>query len=347
LTRPTHSRTGVDRGRVGDIHLSLANKLAETFGFRSGKAGAPLLPIGHYAGLIDLGGGQALALHTDGVGSKVLIAQKMRKFDTVGIDCIAMTVNDLVCLGAEPVALLDYIALEKDNADLVSEICKGLVEGARASRAPIVGGETAILGEMVRGWRGNGFDLVSMGVGLVDKRELIDGRRIEAGDAVLGVESSGLHSNGYTLARKILRRIPLQRRVDAIGSTLGEALLTPTSIYAVPTLRVASSLEVHGIGHITGGAFTKLSRLAGTREITFELELPEPPPLFRLLQRLGSIPAREMLSTFNMGIGMCIVLPPRLLGRAARLFARSGFATHELGEAKKGRGVVVNGTKLN
>src|SRR5207249_8341508 len=155
LPSSEYADAGVDVRKVGRIHLSLAEELGKTFTNRKGKTGGPLIPIGHYAGLIDLGGSSALALHTDGVGTKVLIAQLMKKFDTIGIDCVAMTVNDLVCLGAEPVALLDYIALQRENQALVSQLTKGLAEGAKLASTAIVGGETAILGGMVKGTGGN------------------------------------------------------------------------------------------------------------------------------------------------------------------------------------------------
>ena len=346
MRKQTYARAGVDPRKVRRLHSILAVKIASTHSLRSEGEGNPLLPIGHYAGLIDIGGTRALALHTDGVGSKVLIAQKMKKFDTVGVDCVAMTVNDLICLGAEPVALLDYVALEKENDRLVSELAKGLVRGAKLSKTPIVGGETAILGDIVRGENGEGFDLVSMGVGLVEKSAVLDGRAVEAGDVVLGVESSGLHSNGYTLARMIIGDTPLHRRVQELDTTLGEALLAPTYVYVEPALRAIKTLEVHGLAHITGGSFAKLSRLAGSRRLAFDLTLPEAPPIFGLLQRMGGVSDREMMSTFNMGIGLCVIMPAGDAGRASRLFGRYGFATYDLGSVKTGSGVVVNGERL-
>ena len=346
MPRTAYARAGVDLSEVGTIHRSLARRLGETFRNRKGRKGMPLIPIGHYAGLVDLGGGSALALHTDGVGSKVLVAQRMKKFDTIGIDCVAMTVNDLVCLGAEPVALLDYIALQRENPALVNELGKGLAEGARLASAAIVGGETAIMGDMVRGVGGNGFDLVSMGVALVEKRRVVDGSRISAGDVVLGVESSGLHSNGYTLARKVIGRRPLADRPVGLGSSVGDALLTPTYIYVAPVMSAVENSVVHGIGHITGGAFAKLKRLVRRRQLGFDLTLPPAPPIFRFLQTAGRLSDREMLGTFNMGIGLCLVLPQSEFGRVARTFRREGFRTYDVGRVKKGAGVVVNGTRL-
>lgn len=346
MGKDAYARAGVDLGKVGGIQRGVTRQLETTFAQRSGRIGAPLNEIGHYGGLVDIGGGRALALHTDGVGSKVLVAQSMKKFDTIGIDCVAVTVNDLICLGAEPISLVDYIALERENEELVSELGKGLVEGARAASVAIVGGETAILKDVVKGVDGNGFDMVSMGVGLVKKSEVVDGSAIEAGDVVVGVSSSGLHSNGYTLARKILKHVPVNQYVPELESSLGEALLAPTYIYVKPTLETLKVAEVHGIGHITGGSFSKLTRLVGARKLMFDLRLPTAPPIFRLLQKGGGLTEREMYRTFNMGVGLCLSVPERHEGKAIRQFERAGFAAFHVGEVVKGNGVRVNGVKV-
>lgn len=342
MRKDAYARSGVDLKRVRGIHRSLAGSFAATFSTRTGKIGAPLLDIGHYGGVVDMGEGRALVLHTDGVGTKLQVAIQMGRFETVGIDCIAMTVNDLVCLGSEPVALLDYIALEKEDEGLVSELTEGLVAGAREASAPIVGGETAILGSMVRG-----FDLVSMGVGVVEKKKLIDGSRITEGDAVVGVSSSGLHSNGYTLARSVLlANHSLSDQIEELGSSLGEALLTPTRIYVRPALRAIRKLDVHGIAHITGGSFTKMKRLVGKRRLEFELELPTPPPIFTLIQREGCLTDAEMLRTFNMGVGLCVVAPRSQAEAVVRTFRGSGFPASRIGTVRRGSGVRVNGTRI-
>jgi phosphoribosylformylglycinamidine cyclo-ligase len=321
--------------------------LETTFSYRAGKVGTPLMPIGHYAGLIDIGHGKALTMHTDGVGTKVLVAQEVGIFDTVGIDCVAMTVNDLICLGSEPVALLDYIALERENEGLVAELGKGLVEGARRASVAIVGGETAILGDLVKGNAGRGFDLASMGVGIVKPDEVIDGSSIEEGDVVIGVASSGLHSNGYTLARKALRRHSLDERMDEVGSTLGETLLTPTSIYVKPSLEAIRRCEVHGFAHITGGSFSKLTRLVGGRGLGFDLTLPPPPEIFNLIRHEGNISEREMYRAFNMGVGLCTCLPESEAGRCSRVFKAHGFPSYYIGSVKRGAGIRVNGLGLS
>lgn len=346
MAKDAYAKAGVDLGKAGRMHHDVAQQLGATFAYRAGRAGTPLNPIGHYGGLVDVGGGLALVLHTDGVGSKVLVAQAMKKFDTIGIDCVAVTVNDLICLGSEPISLLDYVALERENEELVREIGRGLVEGARRASVAIVGGETAIMKDVVRGIGGNGFDLVSMGVGLVKKSEVIDGSSIEAGDLVVGVGSSGLHSNGYTLARKIFRRRPIDQYVQELESSLGEALLAPTHIYVKPVLETLKAAEVHGIGHITGGSFSKLARLVGRRKLMFDLNLPPVPPLFELLQAEGGLTEREMYATFNMGVGLCLCLPEADEGKAVRRFQRAGFHAFDVGRVVKGSGVRVNGLKL-
>lgn len=344
-----YARAGVDLAKVRTIQTSLAGLFSPTFESRKGKFGEPAIGIGHYAGLIDIGGGRLLAMHTDGVGTKVLVAQEMGKFDTVGIDCVAMTVNDLICLGAEPAALLDYIALEREDDELVAQLSRGLVAGAKEARVAIVGGETAIVGDLLRGVDGRGFDLVSMGVGVVKRGSLIDGSAIREGDAVVGVASSGLHSNGYTLARRIVSGRNLEEEVGELGETIGEALLKPTKIYVEPTLDALRRREVHGVAHITGGAFAKLTRLVGTRKLQFKLSRLDgrsAPPIFGFLKREGRLSDGEMYRTFNMGVGLCLVTPEREVDAVVRGYGRLGFDARPIGAVGKGEGVVVGKRRI-
>lgn len=325
----------------------MVKALGSTFGSRATGVGAPLIGIGHYSGMVDLGGEQALTLHTDGVGTKVLVAQTMGKYDTVGIDCVAMTVNDLICLGSEPIALLDYLALEREDDRLVRKIMKGLAAGAEEASAPIIGGETAILGEMIKGIGGHGFDLASMGAGVVRKDSVIDGSAISVGDVVVGLRSSGLHSNGYTLARKVLtRKHSLHDFVPSLGRRLGEELLIPTKIYVRPVLRLLKKLEVHGLAHITGGAFTKLIRLTGTKSLSFRLEAVEHQRVFDLIAEEGDLSTREMYSTFNMGVGFCVVLPAAHAEEAIRMLRREGHEGTVIGTMVRGRGVFIGKNRL-
>jgi phosphoribosylformylglycinamidine cyclo-ligase len=344
-----YARAGVDVAKVRTIQASLADLLSSTFESRRGKFGEPAIGIGHYAGLIDIGGDRLLAMHTDGVGTKVLVAQEMRKFDTVGIDCVAMTVNDLICLGAEPAALLDYIALEKEDDDLVAQLSRGLVTGAEEARVAIVGGETAIVGDLLKGIGGYGFDLVSMGVGVVKRGALIDGRKVREGDIVLGMASSGLHSNGYTLARRIVSGKNMDEELEELGESIGDALLKPTRIYVRPTLHAMRRREVHGIAHITGGAFAKLPRLVGARKLRFalsRLEGESTPSIFGFLKREGGLSDEEMYRTFNMGVGLCIVTPKSEAEAVLRDYQRSGFEGRQIGKVERGEGVFVGTRRI-
>ena len=213
-------------------------------------------------------------------------------------------------------------------------------------RSAIVGGETAILGDVIKGVSGRGFDLVSMGAGLIMSDEVIDGTAVEEGDAILGIESSGLHANGYTLARRVFKTRSLKDKVEALGSTLGEALLTPTSIYVKPALEAIRGSEVHGLAHITGGSFTKAKRLIGDRKLQLDIVLPPPPPIFSLLMSEGGISEREMYRTFNMGVGLCVFVPEADSGRVSRVFKSAGFRSDSVGTVRRGSGVRVNGLRL-
>lgn len=308
----SYREAGVDVDRIAEIHRRIAGIAKRTFKAREDRWGKVLMEIGHYAGLIDIGGGKALAMHVDGVGTKVLIAQMMGRYDTIGIDCVAMCVNDVICVGAEPVALVDYLVVEEPREDLVEPIMEGLVRGAEEAGVAIVGGETAVMRDVVKGVRdGYGFDLAAMCIGVVDKDSVLYGDRIGIGDCIVGLASNGIHSNGLTLARKILiDRYGIDRYVDEIGCSIGEELLKPTKIYVKPVLEVLRRYEVHGLAHITGGAFGKLMRLARMTVTGFYLDsMPEPPPIFKLIQKLGGISDREMYRTFNMGVGFCIIAP--------------------------------------
>jgi len=302
----TYAKAGVDIEKVKKSHKAIAELLKDTFSLRKEKFGQVLIEIGHYAGLIDIGGGLALALHVDGVGTKTLIAKAMEKYDTIGIDCVAMNVNDLICIGAEPIALVDYLAIDKPDEKIILEIMRGLVNGAKEAEAAIVGGETAIMPDLI-----NGFDLSAMSIGIVEKNKIITGEKIRKGDIIIGLESNGIHSNGLTLARKVLlSNYNVKDYIPELNSILGEELLKPTKIYVKPVLEIIKYSQVHGLANITGGAFSKLTRLK--KDVGFNLNaLPEAPPIFRLIQKLGFITDKEMYRTFNMGIGFCIIAPEK------------------------------------
>ncbi|MCB0867415.1 MAG: phosphoribosylformylglycinamidine cyclo-ligase [Solirubrobacterales bacterium] len=257
---------------------------------------------GHYAAVIRLDNRTGIALSTDGVGTKLLVAEELGRFDTVGIDCIAMNVNDIICVGAEPLAMLDYLAVEKADPEMCEQIGFGLARGAELAGIEIPGGELAQIGDLVKG-----FDIAGACFGTIALDSIIDGSGVTPGDVVIGLPSSGIHSNGYTLARSALDGIPLDD--SRLGRTLGEILLEPTEIYvkAIKDL-LASGARVHGLAHITSGGLENLLRLKA--EVTYEITNPlAPQPVFELIAERGNVPDAEMYEVFNMGCGFCVVVP--------------------------------------
>jgi phosphoribosylformylglycinamidine cyclo-ligase len=342
----TYAKSGVDIEEVSKAKREILNLLAGTFKTREGKIGTPLDLEGHYAGLIELGNDRLLALHVDGVGTKVLVAQMMGKYDTVGIDVVAMCVNDLICVGAEPIALIDYLAVEKPDEEMSREIAKGLAEGALLSDVAVVGGETAIMPDVIKGEiPGRGFDLAAMGVGVVDRDKLITGSNMREGDVVVGLKSSGIHSNGLTLARKILFDIgglAVNDPMPGSEKSVGEELLEPTKIYTRPILEVVKCTKVSALANITGGAFTKFERFQRFSEVGFVLnEMPEPPEIFKTIQRIGKVSDREMYKTFNMGIGFCIVCPPESRQETLKTLEDCSYKPQVIGEVTSEKGIRV------
>lgn len=337
----TYARAGVDISKVRRSHEALARRLESTFRARQGKVGNPVFPIGHYAGLVNIGRGQILSLHTDSVGTKVIVAKLMRRYDTIGIDCVAMCANDLVCTGAEPVSFLDYLAMGKHDRGIVNEVAMGLVEGAKQAGMAIIGGETAIVPDLLAGEVG--IDLVGMAAGICNEGDLILGDEVRNSDSLVGVASSGIHSNGLSLARKVLfRKYRLRSQIPELGHSLGEELLDPTRIYVKPVLEATRKLEVHGLAHITGGSFSKLERVVGQAGLGARIELPPTPGIFRLIQKHGRISDREMYRTFNMGIGFIVVCPHRSEDAMIRLFSRLGHSAFHIGSVEKKKGIRVN-----
>jgi phosphoribosylformylglycinamidine cyclo-ligase len=328
----TYAASGVDIGAADKAKKALIKALEYR---RPAGLGAPIPLTWGYAGLVDFGE-HALALTTDGVGTKVEVAAHLQRWETIGIDCVAMNVNDLVCVGAEPLAMVDYIVLPAPDAELAQKIAAGLSEGARQSNISIIGGETAIMPDLVKG-----VDLSGTAMGVVRKDRIVDGGRIKPGDVIIGLESSGVHSNGLTLARRVLREAGLGYADAApwdAGLTWGEALLTPTRIYVKPILELlASSVAVHGLAHITGGGVTKLSRL--TKKFEFLLDAPlKPPPVFSALQKLGGVDTKEMYRTFNMGMGFACIVPDGQADDALRVLNKHVHA-RVVGRMAVGSGV--------
>jgi phosphoribosylformylglycinamidine cyclo-ligase len=305
----SYAAAGVDTDKEVIAVHKMAELLVRTHGFR--PKNRPLLGMDFFANVIDLGGGVGLALSTDGVGSKVLIAQLLNKYDTIGIDCVATNVNDILCVGAEPIALLDYIGIQQHPDETIfGEIAKGLYAGAKLASISVPGGETAQLPDIIRGEPGGyALDLVGTCVGLVPTDRIVTGDRLEDGDALIGLRSSGIHSNGLTLARRVLFdacKWNVNSYFEEVGSSVGEELLKPTKIYAKEIVALLhSGIDVRALVNVTSDGLLNLLRLHN--EVGYEIEkLPEPQPIFRLIQEQGHIPNREMYHVYNMGVGFCV-----------------------------------------
>jgi len=317
----TYSSSGVDIKKVKGIHGAINDAIFSSLPDY-------VLPIkGHYAGLFK-SGGQILAIHCDGVGTKVMVAEALGKFDTVGIDAVAMNVNDIICLGARPLVLVDYLALAHEDAALVSEILKGLQEGAKQASCAIIGGETAILPEIIKGGE-RPFDLAATALGVIEG-EPITGAKMVPGDVLIGLESSGLHSSGYTLARKVL---------DA--KKWGNQMLVPTRIYVKPIMEMLASCDIHGIAHITGGAYSKLMRIGNYAHVGFLLD--NMPPLTPLMKELAAHlnSDYEMYRTFNCGVGMVIACPAADEAKVLSIAKKHGIGAQRIGVVTPGSDVVL------
>ena len=336
----TYKKAGVDVSKIKQSHNTIGKIIESTHKLQ--KKVRIVHGFGHYAGIVEIPGKTLLATHTDGVGTKVLIANMMKKFDTVGIDCVAMNVNDIICVGATPISFVDYIAVNKNDKAALKKIVQGLVKGAKKANVPIVGGETAIMPDVISGNHFS-FDLVGMVVGMLTKKQMILGNKIKRGDVIIGVQSSGLHSNGYSLARKaLLSKYSLQDRIKGIGK-LGNALLTPTQVYVKPVLSVLEKCKVHGMAHITGGSFTKLLRLKKTGYLLDQM--PTPLPIFQIIENEG-VSRQEMYKTFNMGIGFCVIAPKNEEGQINSTFKKFGMKSKRVGKIIAKKGVFVNSLKL-
>jgi phosphoribosylformylglycinamidine cyclo-ligase len=324
----TYAKAGVDIKKEHDVVRALSGVIKRKKDLR-GFSGLFELPFDPH---------HLLAISTDGVGSKVLIAARLDKWDTLGIDCIAMNVNDIYCVGATPLAFVDYLAMGKPDERIAAEVGKGLEEGARISGIYIVSGETAILPEVV-----NDLDLSGTCVGYVQKDKVIRGEKIEVGDLVLGMKSSGIHSNGLTLARKVVEGAGFTY-TDPFppdpAKSIGEELLTPTRIYT-EVLELLKCCEVHGLAHITGSGFLKLGRIT---DLGFELYDPyEPHEIFAFLQEQGGITDEEMYRTFNMGMGFAVVIPGYEAREAVRI--TQGKIVGEV--VAEDKGIQVGGVKVS
>ena len=280
---------------------------------------------------------------TDGVGTKLKIAFLLNKHDTVGIDCVAMCVNDVVCCGAQPLFFLDYVAVGKNVPERVADIVSGVAEGCVQSGCALIGGETA---EMPGFYPKDEYDLAGFSVGIVDKSRVLDGSSMKPGDALVGLASSGVHSNGFSLVRKIfnISEKNIHTYIDELGSTLGETLLTPTKIYVKPVLEMIRKYNVKAISHITGGGFFENIPRMLQENCNAKIELASFPklPIFNLLQKTGNIPQREMYNTFNMGIGMCMAVSKEDANQVAEELTGMGMPAYVFGEITAGeKGVTL------
>ncbi|MCQ2085040.1 MAG: phosphoribosylformylglycinamidine cyclo-ligase [archaeon] len=329
----TYSKAGVNIDKKSSSIGSLVDELK----FRRSGFGQMVHKSGLFASLIDFGD-RYVTLATDGVGTKLLIAEELGIWDTIGIDCIAMNVNDTICVNAEPISFVDYIAIDKPDDDLTKQVGIGLNKGAEMSNMEIVGGEIAVLPEMV-----NGLDLSGTCMGVVDKDKIITGETCQKGDLIVALKSSGLHSNGLTLARKVVEanNIKLTDSVPGLTQSIGKELLTPTEIYVKQVLDITAKHEVHGLVDITGGGLRNILRMAKGLKYTIDDPI-KPAPIFNILQELGNIDNQEIYQTLNMSMGFTIIAP----ADEAEAIARENSNAKVVGRVEEGNGVYFAPEKL-
>ena len=324
----TYEKSGVSIDQKSNAIKALVDKLE----YKRNGIGQNVRMSGLFASLIDFGD-KYITLATDGVGTKLMIAEALNKWDTVGIDCIAMNVNDTICVNAEPTSFVDYIAIDKPNEKITQEIGIGLQKGAELSNMEIVGGEIAVLPEIV-----NGVDLSGTCLGYVEKDKIITGDKCAEGDLIISLRSSGIHSNGLTLARKIVEanNIGWNDKVSGLSKTIGEELLTPTEIYVKQVLEITSNFEVHGLVDITGGGLRNILRMK--KGLQYVISDPvKPAPIFTKLQELGEVEDKEIYQTLNMSMGFTIIAP----ADAAEEIAKKYQNAEIVGRIQKGDGVLL------
>ena len=307
-------------------------------------------PVGGFGGLFqpDLTGMEepVLVSGTDGVGTKLKLAFLQNRHDTVGIDCVAMCVNDILCVGAKPLFFLDYIACGKNVPEKIADIVKGVADGCVQSECSLIGGETA---EMPGFYPEDEYDLAGFAVGIVDKKKVIDRNSVKEGDVIIGIASSGIHSNGYSLVRKVfdVENQDLTVKPEELGGkTLGEVLLTPTKIYVKPMLALFKEIQPHGVMHITGGGFYEnIPRgLPEGFSAKISKDSLEVPAVFKMLMEKGGIPERDMFNTYNMGTGMTVVVDEKDADRAIEIINGAGEKAKAIGRiVKGGEGVIITG----
>ena len=326
----SYKEAGVDIDLEADGVKTLINMLSYK---RTGEHGM-LGGVGHFTGLIDFGD-KVLSMCTDGVGTKMRVADDLQDWSTVGIDCMAMNVNDMYVMNIEPIAFVDYIATEGINKEQMVQIGVGLNEGARLANLNIVGGETATLKGMV-----NGLDLAGTCLGVQNRDAVVTGEKVAVGDVIVGVPSTGVHSNGYTLARKVAEENGGYETVLPSGRTVGEALLTPTRIYS-EVLDVCSKVEVHGMCHVTGGGLLNFLRIS---DLGFSIEDPlEVPEILQWIAEKGQLSENELYRTFNMGMGFAFIVAPENAEKLISLIPGAKAVGHVIEEHK----VLLRGQEIN
>jgi phosphoribosylformylglycinamidine cyclo-ligase len=309
-------------------------RLVEALGGRDERQ---VLRSGHYANVVPIDERTGIAVTTDGVGTKLLVAERLGRWDTIGIDCVAMNVNDVICVGARPLAMVDYLAVDRADPEVAAQIGSGLGRGAELAGIEIVGGELAQLGEIL-----SGLDLAGACFGVVALEGIVTGAAVAPGDPVIGLPSSGLHSNGYTLARRALAEIPLED--ERLGRPLGEVLLEPTEIYVPAVLGLLDSgVEVRGLAHITSGGLGNLLRLEAPAGYEIDAPLPAP-PIFSLIQERGGVSDEEMHEVFNMGCGFCVVVAAADEQPALELLHGHYPAAQRIGRATEGERAIRRGS---
>ena len=326
-----YARAGVSQRQADSAVDALVAHLAR---IETGKASRVVPLPGHYASVLRLDERTGIAFGTDGVGTKMVVAEQLGRFETIGIDCIGMNVNDLICVGAEPIAMLDFILCSTADPEVCGAIGAGLRAGAEQAGIEIPGGEIAQVGDVVAGW-----ELTGSAIGLVGLDAIVSGSDIAPGDALIGLPSSGLHSNGYTLARRVLADVPTDD--ERLGRPLGDVLLEPTVIYVRAVLELlGSGLGVHGLAHITGDGVNNLLRLS--RAVGYEISDPLPvPPVFDLIAELGDVGADEMHEVFNMGLGFVCVVPESDAAAALELLGAHHPGTSRIGTVTDGVAEIV------
>ena len=318
----TYAEAGIDLSVEAMILKKINEYVKKSFRF-----GDIVSEEGHYANLIRLGD-VGIALVTDGVGTKILVAQEVQKYDTVGIDCVAMNVNDLLSMGIIPKGFVDYLAVSELDQNIIEEIMKGVYAGCENASIPLLGGELATIPEILSK-NSNSFDLAGSAIGIVQLKNLIDGSKIRTGDVILGISSSGIHSNGFTIARKVLSVKYNLMEAFPWNKTVYEELLIPTRIYVKAIENLLEKCKIHGLAHITGGGFKKLFRLT---QYGFEItKFPRSQDIFEEIKRLGNISYQEMFSVFNMGIGFVVVVPKEETEKALSILNQH-FETFVLGK---------------